>query len=529
MSDFKPVFGIDLGTTYSAIAYIDEHDKPVVIMNQENKLITASVVHFYDKDNFVVGDEAVNMLKADHKNTVSFIKRNMGDTNFKMSIHGKNYSPQEISAFILKQLAKDAQTFFMQKGMDVEVKDVVITIPAYFGADQKGATQEAGELAGLNVLRIMNEPTAAALAFGINKLGKDQTVFVFDLGGGTFDVTILNIKGNEINMVASDGDPELGGKEWDDALLGYCADLFKMKYGEDPQDDPSSFQELYGRVVSAKLSLSKKPKTKIVFSHGGNSETLDISREKFEELSKDRLSQCRSKSESVLKKANMKWGDIDTVLLVGGSTYMPMVRSLVKEISGKDPSTEVNPDQCVAVGAAFQARYGFIDKVVDEVAAEKGEKEAEKVRKNLLGRLPPITVKECVAKPIGIIVLDENKSECVLEMIPEQADIPFREEGAFGYAYDNMTSVKVEVTEGKGKKRDQVSIIGEIVLENLPPRPEGTPIQIIYNFNKNQTLDVEVIDVQTGKKQNGKVVLEGSMNAEEKRIAREHIAQMKHD
>ncbi|MDQ1252236.1 MAG: molecular chaperone DnaK [Euryarchaeota archaeon] len=529
MSHFKPVVGIDLGTTFSAIAYIDEFDKPLVIPNQENKPITASVVNFYDKNTFVVGDEAINRLIADKDHTVSFIKRRMGEPGFKLNIHGEEFAPQKISAHILAKLKKDAESYFQNQGLEIEVKDAVITVPAYFGMEQKGATKEAGELAGLNVLMIMNEPTAAALAFGMNKLGKNQTIFVFDLGGGTFDVTILEIKGNEINMVASDGSPELGGKDWDDLLVDWCTSAFKEKYGEDPQDDPDSYQELYERVLKAKISLSKFPKAQIQVSHMGKRDNMEITRQKFEELSKDLMAQCKSYSERVLEKANKKWSDIDTVLLVGGSTYMPMVRSLIKEISGKEPSTEVNPDQCVAIGAAFQARYRFVEEEVEKVKEEKGEKEAEKVKKKLLGSLPDVKIKECVAKSLGIVVLDEDGEEKVEEMIPEQTDIPCTIEKQFGYAYDNQTSIKAEITEGKGELKSEVCPVGELVLKDLPPRPKGTPIKVIYTYNRDKTLDVEVIDVETGKKGQGRVTLEGSMTDEEKNKERENIARKKQE
>lgn len=529
MSDFKPVVGIDLGTTFSAIAFIDEFDKPVVIPNQENKPITPSVVNFYDKDTFVVGDEAVNRLIADQDNTVSFIKRRMGEPGFKLNIHGEDYTPQKVSALILAKLKRDAENYFQNQGLDIEVKDAVITVPAYFGMEQKGATKEAGELAGLNVLMIMNEPTAAALAFGINKLGKDQTVFVFDLGGGTFDVTILEVKGNEINMIASDGSPELGGKDWDDVLLSCCSTAFKEKYGEDPQDDPNSYQELYERVLKAKISLSKLPKAQIQVSHIGKRDNMEITRDKFEDLSRDLLAQCKSLSERVLEKANKKWNNIDTVLLVGGSTYMPMVRSMIKQISGKEPSTDINPDHCVAVGAAFQARYRVVEEQVIKVKEEKGEKEAEKVKKVLLGGLPDVKIKECVSKSLGIIVLNDDGKEVVAEMIPEMTEIPCRLEADFGYAHDDQTAIRAEITEGQGTIRDEVSIVGELLLENLPPRRKGTPIKVIYTYNRDKTLDVEVIDVETSKKGQGRVALEGAMTEEEKRKEKENIAQKKQE
>ncbi len=520
MSEYKPLVGIDLGTTFSAIAFIDEHGKPVLIPNQDNKTTTPSVINFHDKDTFVVGDEAVNRQIADQANTVSFIKRRMGEPGAKISIHGQEYTPQDISAHILKNLKSDAEKYFQQQGLDIEVKDAVITVPAYFGMEQKGATKEAGILAGLNVLNVMNEPTAAALAFGINKIGKDQIVFVFDLGGGTFDVTILEIKGNEINMVSSDGSPELGGKNWDDALVDHCSAAFKEKHGEDPQDDPNSFQELYERVLKAKIALSKLPKAVIPISHNGKRENVEVTREAFEELSKDLLAQCKAKSLSVLKKANKNWSDIDTILLVGGSTYMPMVKNLIKEISGIEPSADVNPDTCVAIGAAYQAKYRYISDEVKKIIATEGEKAGEILKRTLLGNLRDIEVTECVAKSLGIVVVDDR----IVEMIPEQTKIPFTFEGDFGYAYDNQTAIKAEITEGKGDFKDEVAVIGEVVLEDLPPRPKDTPIKVIFTFNENKTLDVEVIDVQTGKKNKGKIALEGAMSEEELRKGSQRIA-----
>lgn len=530
MSDFRPLVGIDLGTTFSAISYIDEFGKAQIITNQEGKATTPSVVNFYDKNTFVVGDEAVNRLIADKENTISFIKRRMGDPDFKLNLHGQDYTPQEISAFILKKLKKDAESYFQNQGLDVEVKDAVITVPAYFGMPQKGATKEAGELAGFNVLMIINEPTAAALAFGINKLGKDQKVFVFDLGGGTFDVTILEIKGNEINMLASDGDPELGGKDWDDLLVDYCSTTFKQKHGEDPQDDPNSYQELYERILKAKLSLSKLPKAQIQISHIGKRDNIEIAREKFEELSHDRLAQCKSLSARVLEKAKITWNDIETVLLVGGSTYMPMVRNLVKEISGKEPSTDVNPDQCVAIGAAYQARYRFVEEEVEKVREKQGEKEADKIKRKLLGALPDIKVTECVAKSLGTVVLsDDGQRDEIVEMIPEQTKIPCTKEGDFCYAYDNQIAIREEITEGVGRCKDEVSIVGELLLDGLQPRKKGDPIKVIYKYNRDKTLDVEVIDVISGKRGTAKLTLGGEMNAEEKKKAGERISRMKQE
>ena len=522
MSDFKPVFGIDLGTTFSAIAYIDEHKKPFVIPNIENKLITPSVIYFSDKDTFVVGDEAVNKAIADPANTVSFIKREMG-SDYKITIYDRESTPQDLSAKILAKLKRDAETYYMNNGLNIEVKEVVITVPAYFGMEQKGATEDAGKIAGLNVLQIINEPTAAALAFGINNLKKDQTVFVFDLGGGTFDVTILQIIGNSIDMIASDGNAKLGGKDWDDILVKYCSSLFKEKYGSDPQDDSFSYQELYERVLKAKITLSKKPKDIIIVSHEGNQLKVEITRDKFEELTKDLVYQCKCCSESVLEKAAKKWDDIDIVLLVGGSTYMPMIRTLVKEMSGKEPSTEVNPDQCVAIGAGWKAFLDQGEKIVEDIREQKGDKEAEKTRKTIFGHLPPVTVTENVAKSLGVIAYNESGEEEVFKMIKEQTKIPcIVEDDSFSYSEDGQRSLRVRVTEGEGIKPEEVNIIGEIILEDLPPRSKGSRIKLKFNYNENKILEIEVVDIETGKNTRGKVVLKGGLSENEIKESKKH-------
>ncbi len=522
------VFGIDLGTTFSAIAYIDEFKKPVIIPNIENKLTTPSVINFYSADSYVVGDEAVNRLLADPSNTVSFIKREMGSKDYSLSYYGKNYTPQEISAKILAKLKKDAESYFQNKGLNIEVKDVVITVPAYFGMEQRSATKDAGEIAGLNILNILNEPTAAALSYGINNVNKNNTVFVFDLGGGTFDVTILEIKGNDIKMLASDGDARLGGKDWDDKILSYCVENFKKENNNiDPQDNLDSYQELYDRVLRAKISLSTRPNADIITSADGKSYKNQMNVEKFEELSEDLLDRCKHCSELVLNKAGKKWDDIDTVLLVGGSTYMPMIRKLVENMSGKKPSTEVNPDLCVAQGAAW---YGFLQKTEDIVNKQRtilGDKQAEITQKTLLGSLPSIKVTECVAKSLGIITIGADDKEFVFNLIKAQTPIPCEiVNDELTYHDNGQTSLRARLTEGEGSNVELVSKIGEFTLSGLPPRTVGDKIRIVLKYNKNKILELLVEDLETHKQIAGKVELAGGMDKEQKDDAiKQHISQ----
>ena len=509
------VFGIDLGTTFSAISYIDEFQRPILITNKENSPITPSVVHFQSDGSYVVGAGAVRALITDHINVVSFVKTKMGKDVHPYTFYGEEYTPQKISAFILKKLKRDAETYFRQKGEEVEVKDVVITVPAYFGMQQKSATKEAGELAGFNILMILNEPTAAALAYTLNRRRENQTVFVFDLGGGTFDITILEINGNEINMLASDGNSDLGGKNWDDAIVEYCSSIFIDRYGEDPRDNPVSYQYLYEQVVGSKIALSDATITTIPVFHNGKTEMVEITRERFEKLTSQYLGECKDKCGNVLEKAERNWSDIDTILLVGGSTYMPMIKNMIHQISGKEPSNEVNPDQCVAIGAAYQAKYRIIEEEVLRIQEIDGDQAAEKARIQLLQNLPNIKIYECVSKSLGTDVLLENGMIGISEIIPEQSPIPTIKEEYYAYSSDDQTSLTSLITEGKGEYLEDVTTVGEVILDNLPPRKKGASIKVIFTINRDKTLDVQVIDVETGQKGEGKVSLVGGISAKD--------------
>ena len=309
------VLGIDLGTTYSAMAWVSELGQPEIVANVEGRPTTPSVVHFYDADGVVVGDEATKMVVLDPENVVRFVKRQMGAGTY-LEYFGNAYSPQEISALILRKLKADAEQMLGQS-----ISDVVVTVPAYFNSAQRGATAEAGALAGLNVLSIINEPTAAAIAYGLDRLGEDRNLMIFDLGGGTFDVTVMTIRGPKLTTIASDGNAELGGKDWDDRLLDFVAEQFFTNFRLDPRDTPSSYQELYERVLNAKISLSTKDRSVIPVNYRGQRMMIPVTRDLFEDLTKDLLQQCEDTANIVLEKAEMTWSDLDSCLLVGGSTH----------------------------------------------------------------------------------------------------------------------------------------------------------------------------------------------------------------
>src|SRR3954471_13374232 len=347
----RKAVGIDLGTTFSAVAHIDAYGKPQIIPNSETERITPSVILF-DSELVVVGTVARNNAVAEPEKIVDFVKREMGKSkdHFYRDFEGKKYSAEELSAVILKKLKEDAEQYLKEK-----ITDVVITVPAYFNDSERTATIAAGQLAGFNVLQIVNEPTAAAVAYGLDKLDEDQTVFVFDLGGGTFDVTIMRIRERGIEMLATNGDHRLGGKDWDDVIVNYVAEEFDREHGENPLLDLQSYQDLQSRALSAKIQLSSRDRTAIVATHAGKSVKVELSRSDFELKTRHLVEKCKTICEMVLQEAKMEWTGIDKVLLVGGMTRMPMVRKMITELASVPLAEDVNPDEAVAVGASIQA------------------------------------------------------------------------------------------------------------------------------------------------------------------------------
>ncbi|TNE89160.1 MAG: hypothetical protein EP330_12025 [Deltaproteobacteria bacterium] len=570
-TDDEIVLGIDLGTTFSAMAHVNRYGKPEIITNAEGFQTTPSVVHFYDEDACIVGEEAVKMVVIDPHNVVRFIKRHMGEEDFTLDFFGRDYTPQEVSALILRKLKEDAEEL-----LGVDVNDAVITVPAYFNSAQRGATAEAGQIAGLNVLSIINEPTAAAIAYGLDRIGGKRKLLVFDLGGGTFDVTVMEIRGTRLTTIASDGNAELGGKDWDDRLLNHVAEQFYEKFQLDPRDDAAPYQELYERCLNAKISLSSKERAVIPVNYRGQRMVVPITRTEFEELTRDLVEQCEDTANIVLEKARLRWEDLDDVLLVGGSTRMPMISNLLESLAGKPPAEGVNPDECVALGAslagvfrhrpnhpALLAQRQQMVSRAKEVKREERKVEpapqsapqpapdpnrpkaaaiglayggslvagsgSQKPPEEPTFGLPGVTIEDATTHPLGIVVLDRNREERVVELIPQGTRVPHRYKGRFAYAYENMTAVRVEVTEGVGERRDEVTVIGKVELTGLPPRPRGTPIEVIYSYGVDQILQVRVIDVETGKEKEAQIQFQGGMTADQLSRARSHMRNMNVD
>lgn len=474
--------GIDLGTTFSAIAHINEHGVPEVIENSEGERTTPSVVLF-DGDEIIVGKYAKDNMVVYPGQGVEFVKRFMGDKLWSFEYNGRKYNASEVSSFILKKLKKDAE-----EKLGTSIKDVVITVPAYFGDPQRRATIEAGEMAGLNVAQVINEPTAAAYSYGLHKLGKDQRVLVFDLGGGTFDVTVMEISGDRIEVKATNGDHQLGGKDWDEALIQYIADKFQKTHRVNPYDDEADYQSLKEKCLSAKISLSNLPKINIIYGCKGKTLKEEITRQKFEEIASRLVNQCRMLTELVLKEATYQKKDIDIVLLAGGSTRMPMVVSMLKEYFGKEPSKALNPDECVALGASVKAAL---------LKKERWSLPGQKKTWALPSGMKDINV---TSHSFGFAVLkggDLFNSIIIPKNTPYPCD---REKSDYVTTYDNQETLDLYVLEGEAEDPRDCDLVGSYQIYDIPKRAAGkTKLKVTYKYNQNQIVEASAVDLNSNK------------------------------
>ena len=495
------ILGIDLGTTNSAMAVM-EGSEPEILVNAEGDRTTPSVEGFRKDGERVVGKAAKNQAVTNPENTVSSVKRFIGrsydetpeerktvsyklqkgkDGRAVVDIDGKDYTPEEISAMVLQKLKNDAE-----KQLGAPVTQAVITVPAYFNDAQRQATKDAGKIAGLEVLRIINEPTAAALAYGLDKTNKDEKILVFDLGGGTFDVSILELGDGVFEVAATAGDNHLGGDDWDQRIIDWMADKFQAENGIDLRQDKMALQRLKEAAEKAKMELSSTTQANInlpfITADASGPKHLDytLTRAEFERITKDLLDRVKKPVEQALKDAGLKAGDIDEVILVGGSTRMPAVQDIVKKLTGKEPNMSVNPDEVVAMGAAVQGGV-------------------------LAGDVEGILLLDVTPLSLGV----ETMGGVMTKMIDRNTTIPTRKTEIYSTAADNQTSVEVHVLQGERQMAHDNKTLGKFQLSGIPAARRGVPqIEVTFDIDANGIVNVSAKDLGTGKQQ--QITISGS-------------------
>jgi len=491
-----PVIGIDLGTTYCVVATIDEMGKPVVLKNSDGKNITPSVIAF-TSDRAVFGDEAKGLQSLGNENVASFFKSRMGDRSFYLEFHDKRYDATALSGLLLGKLKADAEA-----ALGKPVSKAVITVPAYFNNFQREATVQAGKLAGLDVLRIINEPTSAAIAYGIDKSHEDQTLLVYDLGGGTFDVTLLRVTAGSIQVIATDGDHQLGGKNWDDRIMQHVVTQFKEEFACDPLADVETLNDLLVQCEDAKRMLSGATSARVKIFFDGNKGSYTVMREQFDAMTADLLERTKTLCNTVLSDAkkswtdteeNVSWTDIDGILLVGGSTRMPQVAAAVESMSGKSVIRGINIDEAVAIGAAIQAEIDMESKVPVRLAG-----------RTTTAMLPRRKViQDVTSHSLGMIAEYADRSKYINAIIlPRNSTIPGSETRPLAFQTSAKKDLEMDVylLQGESDHPGECAILGKYVFSDIAHEQDGKAIlAITYNYDQNGIVAVSGIQQSTGK------------------------------
>ena len=521
------IFGIDLGTTYSCISY-DEYDKAIVIPNREHNLTTPSVVLFEDEENRIVGDEAKNSAMLNANNVVEMVKRHMGEADWRFPYEGKDYSPEEISSYILRKLAVDTE-----ESLGIPVKDVVITCPAYFGIAQREATARAGEIAGLTVHEVINEPTAAAITYGLQN-EQDQVVLVYDLGGGTFDITVIEIKGGAITVIATGGDHTLGGRNWDEKIVLYLAEQWQNEIGssDDPTESPDTLQDLWLKAEKAKQTLTTRNETKVIISHAGQPVKVTLTRDKFNELTTDLLGRTILFTNDTMDEARDRgYTQFDHILLVGGSTKMPQIA----ERLGQEfyiPQRLFEPDEAVAKGADLYGRKVLLDRKIQGKISEMTDTPLEDadtatlaptvvaraqadvardmgLRLGAVKKLANTSITNVASHSFGIIVIAEHdtprRREAVSNLVLTNDALPASSVRTYGTAEANQETVKIRIVENTEKttlveqeKYTSEAEIGEAVLPLPSGLPAKSPIEVTFELDQQGRLHVTGREPRSG-------------------------------
>ncbi|HZY88850.1 MAG TPA: Hsp70 family protein [Gemmataceae bacterium] len=508
--------GIDLGTTFSAVATLDDRGQPITLPNRDGDMLTPSAVLLCDDGTAVVGQSALDVALEQPDRVATLVKRRMGHPTLGHPVAGRDFRPETLSALILRKLVQDAE---LRLG---PIDKAVITVPAYFDDTRRKATKDAGRIAGLEVLDILDEPTAAALAYSFQPPrggeatpaaglpGEERTVLVYDLGGGTFDVTLVRLSQDRFQTLAIEGDVRLGGKDWDDRIIDHVATQFQKQTGADPRGDPLALANLAAAAERAKRTLSKLPQATVTCTHAGRSQAFPLTRSDFEGLTRDLLMRTRFTTQQLLRQAGLGWDEVDRVLLVGGSTHMPMTRQMLQELAGKEPDHTLAVSEVVARGAALHAGIVAAGRPAEEVPFEDEARD----------RLAQVVEINVNAHSLGVEVKNQQEERVNDVLIPKNTQLPTAFSRVYYTKAENQQRVRVKVLQGEAPKAEACISIGECWIEGLPPHlPKASPVQVRYAVSSNGLIDVMALDMTSGKMARTNIHRSSGLSDEE--IARE--------